>query len=70
MPNSNMGLPSPSSRNGVDWMRKLAFRYRRIKDIYNQYQNDITGNHKKFTNPVHNNNDANDNDDDDDDDGG
>ncbi|CAF1297621.1 unnamed protein product [Rotaria sordida] len=28
-------------RGGVDWMRKLAFRYRRIKDIYNNYRMDI-----------------------------
>ncbi|XP_023234776.1 eyes absent homolog 2-like isoform X3 [Centruroides sculpturatus] len=30
-------------RGGVDWTRKLAFRYRRIKDIYNQYCNSIGG---------------------------
>jgi EYA(Eyes Absent) family protein len=28
-------------RGGVDWMRKLAFRYRRIKDVYNTYRMDI-----------------------------
>ena len=28
-------------RGGVDWMRKLAFRYRRIKDIYNNYRMDF-----------------------------
>ncbi|CAF4877590.1 unnamed protein product, partial [Rotaria magnacalcarata] len=27
-------------RGGVDWMRKLAFRYRRIKDIFNTYRMD------------------------------
>ncbi|XP_018011929.1 eyes absent homolog 2 [Hyalella azteca] len=26
-------------RGGVDWMRKLAFRYRKIKEIYNAYRN-------------------------------
>ncbi|NWW84897.1 EYA1 protein, partial [Rhynochetos jubatus] len=26
-------------RGGVDWMRKLAFRYRRVKEIYNTYKN-------------------------------
>lgn len=26
-------------RGGVDWMRKLAFRYRRIKETYNNYRN-------------------------------
>ncbi|XP_070556350.1 eyes absent homolog 1-like isoform X26 [Ptychodera flava] len=28
-------------RGGVDWMRKLAFRYRRIKEIYNSYKNNV-----------------------------
>ena len=28
-------------RGGVDWMRKLAFRYRRIKEIYNTYRTNI-----------------------------
>jgi eyes absent family protein 1 len=26
-------------RGGVDWMRKLAFRYRKIKETYNNYRN-------------------------------
>ncbi|KAG7261976.1 hypothetical protein CRUP_001209 [Coryphaenoides rupestris] len=26
---------------GVDWMRKLAFRYRRVKEIYNTYKNNV-----------------------------
>lgn len=30
---------SASVRGGVDWMRKLAFRYRKIKDIYNTFKN-------------------------------
>jgi len=30
-------------RGGVDWMRKLAFRYRRIKDIYTTYRNNVAG---------------------------
>jgi len=30
-------------RGGVDWMRKLAFRYRRIKDIYTTYRNNVGG---------------------------
>ncbi|XP_052216063.1 eyes absent homolog 2-like isoform X2 [Dreissena polymorpha] len=30
-------------RGGVDWMRKLAFRYRRIKEIYNTYKNNVGG---------------------------
>lgn len=28
---------------GVDWMRKLAFRYRRVKEIYNTYKNNVGG---------------------------
>jgi hypothetical protein len=34
-------------RGGVDWMRKLAFRYRRIKDIYNNYRMDIQSKREK-----------------------
>jgi hypothetical protein len=34
-------------RGGVDWMRKLAFRYRRIKDIYNTYRIDIQSKRRK-----------------------
>ncbi|XP_072355839.1 eyes absent homolog 4 isoform X6 [Scyliorhinus torazame] len=30
-------------RGGVDWMRKLAFRYRRVKELYNTYKNNIGG---------------------------
>ncbi|KFB39188.1 AGAP008726-PA-like protein [Anopheles sinensis] len=30
-------------RGGVDWMRKLAFRYRKIKDTYNTYRNNVGG---------------------------
>ena len=30
-------------RGGVDWMRKLAFRYRRIKELYTSYRNNIGG---------------------------
>ncbi|CAN8001723.1 unnamed protein product [Ixodes hexagonus] len=32
---------STGVRGGVDWMRKLAFRYRRIKDIYNQFRENV-----------------------------
>ncbi|KPP73317.1 eyes absent1-like [Scleropages formosus] len=28
-------------RGGVDWMRKLAFRYRRVKEIYTTYKNNV-----------------------------
>lgn len=34
---------STGVRGGVDWMRKLAFRYRRIKEIYNQYRSNVGG---------------------------
>ena len=30
-------------RGGVDWMRKLAYRYRRIKEIYSSYRNNVGG---------------------------
>lgn len=30
-------------RGGVDWMRKLVYRYRRIKEIYNSYRNNVGG---------------------------
>ncbi|KAJ8401455.1 hypothetical protein AAFF_G00383740 [Aldrovandia affinis] len=30
-------------RGGVDWMRKLAFRYRRVKEVYTTYNNNMGG---------------------------
>uniref|UniRef100_A0A8C1JAA1 Eyes absent homolog n=1 Tax=Cyprinus carpio TaxID=7962 RepID=A0A8C1JAA1_CYPCA len=30
-------------RGGVDWMRKLAFRYRRVKELYCSYKNNVGG---------------------------
>ncbi|XP_067937441.1 eyes absent homolog 2-like isoform X2 [Watersipora subatra] len=30
-------------RGGVDWMRKLAFRYRRIKELYNSFKTNVGG---------------------------
>ncbi|KAK4885756.1 hypothetical protein RN001_002027 [Aquatica leii] len=30
-------------RGGVDWMRKLAFRYRKIKETFNNYRNSVGG---------------------------
>lgn len=40
-------------RGGVDWMRKLAYRYRRIKEIYNSYRNNVGGEtaHWEIINP-------------------
>ncbi|KAM3956729.1 LOW QUALITY PROTEIN: eya transcriptional coactivator and phosphatase 2 [Aphomia sociella] len=40
---TNTGLCAPGVRGGVDWMRKLAFRYRKIKDTYNNYRNSVGG---------------------------
>ncbi|XP_050526642.1 eyes absent homolog 1-like [Daktulosphaira vitifoliae] len=34
---------SSQVRGGVDWMRKLAFRYRKIKELYNNYRNSVGG---------------------------
>lgn len=36
--NVNNSCISSTVRGGVDWMRKLAFRYRRMKEIYNTYR--------------------------------
>uniref|UniRef100_A0A4W5Q2C0 Eyes absent homolog n=1 Tax=Hucho hucho TaxID=62062 RepID=A0A4W5Q2C0_9TELE len=30
-------------QGGVEWMRKLAFRYRRLKDLYNGYKGNVGG---------------------------
>ncbi|XP_049675752.1 eyes absent homolog 3 isoform X6 [Accipiter gentilis] len=30
-------------QGGVDWMRKLAFRYRRVREIYNKYKTNVGG---------------------------
>lgn len=35
--------PTAAVRGGVDWMRKLAFRYRRIRDVYNLYRDNVGG---------------------------
>ena len=37
---SNISLAS-GVRGGVEWMRKLAFRYRRIKEIYSTYRSTV-----------------------------
>ena len=36
----------PGVRGGVDWMRKLAFRYRRIKELYKMYRENVPGKKK------------------------
>ncbi|CAD5111956.1 DgyrCDS1216 [Dimorphilus gyrociliatus] len=40
--NANLCLAT-GVRGGVDWMRKLAFRYRRIKELYNTYRSNVGG---------------------------
>ena len=40
--NANLCLAT-GVRGGVDWMRKLAFRYRRIKELYNSYRSNVGG---------------------------
>ncbi|XP_064412160.1 eyes absent homolog 4 isoform X5 [Latimeria chalumnae] len=39
---ANLCLPA-GVRGGVDWMRKLAFRYRRVKELYTTYKNNVGG---------------------------
>lgn len=41
-PGANLCLGS-GVHGGVDWMRKLAFRYRRVKETYNTYRNNVGG---------------------------
>ncbi|XP_011921305.1 PREDICTED: eyes absent homolog 2 isoform X4 [Cercocebus atys] len=41
-PGTNLCLGS-GVHGGVDWMRKLAFRYRRVKEMYNTYKNNVGG---------------------------
>ncbi|KAL2080467.1 hypothetical protein ACEWY4_024260 [Coilia grayii] len=35
--------PTTAVQGGVEWMRKLAFRYRRLKEIYNAYKGNAGG---------------------------
>ncbi|XP_076158255.1 protein phosphatase EYA3 isoform X2 [Alosa pseudoharengus] len=35
--------PTAAVQGGVEWMRKLAFRYRRLKEIYNAYKGNAGG---------------------------
>jgi len=44
-PTGGIGLSTGGVRGGVDWMRKLAFRYRRIRDIYSGYRTNVSGNY-------------------------
>ncbi|NXS07066.1 EYA3 protein, partial [Neodrepanis coruscans] len=40
---SNANHGSSVGVQGVDWMRKLAFRYRRVREIYNKHKADVGG---------------------------
>ncbi|NWV51705.1 EYA3 protein, partial [Daphoenositta chrysoptera] len=40
---SNTNHSSSVGVQGVDWMRKLAFRYRRVREIYNKYKTNVGG---------------------------
>lgn len=42
---SSGGVPGATAgvQGGVEWMRKLAFRYRRLKEIYNGYKGNVGG---------------------------
>jgi hypothetical protein len=33
-----LSIPFSGMRGGVDWMRKLSFRFRKIKENYNLYR--------------------------------
>lgn len=37
------GTSASGVQGGVEWMRKLAFRYRRLKEIYNSYKGNVGG---------------------------
>lgn len=41
--NGNSVCLGSGVHGGVDWMRKLAFRYRRVKELYTTYKNNIGG---------------------------
>lgn len=42
-------------QGGVEWMRKLAFRYRRLKEIYNSYKGNVGGETVLVINLMNNN---------------
>ncbi|XP_077052593.1 protein phosphatase EYA3 isoform X3 [Siphateles boraxobius] len=43
-PSAGSGPGSTAAvQGGVEWMRKLAFRYRRLKEIYNGFQGNVGG---------------------------
>ncbi|XP_026558204.1 eyes absent homolog 3 isoform X2 [Pseudonaja textilis] len=38
---SNANHGSTGVQRGVDWMRKLAFRYRKVREVYDKYKNNV-----------------------------
>ncbi|XP_066494390.1 eyes absent homolog 3 isoform X5 [Tiliqua scincoides] len=40
---SNTNHSSGGVQGGVDWMRKLAFRYRKVREIYDKYKSNVVG---------------------------
>ena len=44
-PGSNVCL-STGVRGSVDWMRKLSFRYRKIRETYNNYKSNVGGEYR------------------------
>ncbi|XP_034279497.1 eyes absent homolog 3 isoform X3 [Pantherophis guttatus] len=38
---SNANHASTGVQGGVDWMRKLAFRYRKVREVYDKYKNNV-----------------------------
>ncbi|XP_042295596.1 eyes absent homolog 3 isoform X3 [Sceloporus undulatus] len=38
---SNANHGSAGVQGGVDWMRKLAFRYRKVREVYNKYKTNV-----------------------------
>ncbi|XP_063310146.1 eyes absent homolog 3 isoform X2 [Pelobates fuscus] len=35
--------PNAGVQGGMDWMRKLAFRYRKVIEVYDKYKNNVSG---------------------------
>ncbi|KAM3933414.1 protein phosphatase EYA3 isoform 2-T3 [Leptodactylus fuscus] len=38
----NRNHPSTGVQGGMDWMRKLAFRYRKVVEVYEKYKNNVS----------------------------
>lgn len=44
---SNANHSSAGVQGGVDWMRKLAFRYRKVREVYDKYKNNVGGEYEQ-----------------------